>query len=178
MGECMPRTWLKPSGNPPDQCSAGRGGLKIQDRLPFHQPSAGRAGDHRVLTGRILKDMAANRADHLVPGPGPLAAALPPHAHRPDQRQSSQHGSEVQDDQVGKTGADHSLFLAGISMRSKATPDFQGTAFTFSTWSTGPTDWITASARGARTFSVRAAVMAISAAPSGPWKRVLIWRVS
>lgn len=178
MGQCMPRTWLKPSGNPPVPRSAGRGELKVQDRLTFHQPSAGRAGDHRILAGRIFKDMATNRADHLVPGPGPLAAALPPHPHCPEQRQPAQHGSEVQDDQVGKTGADHSLVLVGISTGSKATPDFQGKAFTFSTCSTGPTDWVTASARGARTFSVRAAVMAISAAPSGPWKRVLIWRVS
>ncbi len=37
---------------------------------------------------------------------------------------------------------------------------------------------LTAAANGTRTFSVSEAVIVMSAWPSGPWKRSLIWRVS
>lgn len=45
-------------------------------------------------------------------------------------------------------------------------------------WRTGAKAALIALASGARTFSVRSAVIAMSAFPSGPWKRSLIWRVS
>lgn len=115
------------------RCSAGAPGRtislrsvgvlpsQIQHRLPFHQPSAGRAGDDRIRSGGVLKDVAADRTDHLMFGARPLPAAFHPHPHRPQQCQTAKHTGEIQDDETGQAGADHREDLSRPTPHGKAT---------------------------------------------------------